>query len=400
MIERILFNVIALGLFLFLFFRMIQKNDTNYLYILALQALGITISFILLFIKVELSIYFFLLTYFLSILLPILVILIERKGITLTEAIFLAIAKLYSKMGKEEKAKQVLQKLVQKNAKSYYAHKALAEIYEKENAFQIAIEEYIRAVNIRPSEDQIQYKIADLFHQTGNQGGAIKILQELLRKKPEWEEATFLLGNIFQEEERLKEAESVYLDALQYHPENYDLYYNLGMVYTRLNDFQSAKEYYEKAAELNSLLYRAKFNLGQIALLYNEIEEAEQYFVECLQEEELEEDAYFYLAYISMLKGDKEKAIQYLNVAVGENPEIYDKIRKELIFQLILNKVEKPSKNKQPTKKRKKLTKQEKATIAHLKHTYELVGNLSQNDMKVMKMIQTKQKEEKQIERE
>ena len=30
MLERVLFNVIALGLFLFLFFRMIQKNDTNY----------------------------------------------------------------------------------------------------------------------------------------------------------------------------------------------------------------------------------------------------------------------------------------------------------------------------------------------------------------------------------
>ena len=41
MLERIIFNVLALGLFLFLFFRMIQKNDTNYLYILALQAMGI-----------------------------------------------------------------------------------------------------------------------------------------------------------------------------------------------------------------------------------------------------------------------------------------------------------------------------------------------------------------------
>ena len=165
-----------------------------------------------------------------------------------------------------------------------------------------------------------------------------------------------------------------------------------------LNDFQSAKEYYEKAAELNSLLYNAKYNLGQIALLYNELEEAENYFIECLQDEELEDDAYFYLAYIAMLKGDEVKAIDYLNVAVGENPEIYDRIKKELIFKIILYKVDKPSNNRPPKKKNVKITKKEKQTITHLRHTYEVVGNLNHNDIKVMKIIQTKRDEEKERE--
>jgi len=400
MLERILFNVLALGLFLFLFFRMIQKNDTNYLYILALQTLGITISFISLILRKELSLLLLILSYIFSIILPIIVILIERKGITLTEVIYISISKFYTNIGNEQKAKEILLKLVQKDSKSYYAHKFLAEIYEKENELEIATEEYIRAVNIRPNEDKIQYKIADLFNKTGNKDGAIKILQELLKKKPEWEDASILLGDIFYEQERFKEAVNIYLDAIQYHPENYDLYYNLGMVYTRLNDFKSAKEYYEKAAELNSLLYHAKYNLGQIALLYDEIEEAEQYFLECIQDEELEEDAYYYLAYIAMLKGEEERAVQYLNAAVDENPEIYDTIRKEIIFKIILNKVDKPSKNGTPKKKHIQPTKKEKQTMLHLKRTFELVENLNHNDIKAMKIIQTKRKEEKQIERE
>lgn len=402
MIERILFNVLALGLFLFLFFRMIQKNDTNYLYILALQALGITISFISLIIRIELSLFLLIITYILSIILPIIVILIERKGITLTEVIFLTISKFYTKIGNEEKAKEVLLKLVEKDKTSYHGHKALAEIYEKENQLEVATEEYIRAANIRPNEDKIQYKIAELFNKTGKQDPAIKILQELLKKKPEWEDASILLGDIFYEQERFKEAVNVYLDAINYHPENYDLYYNLGMVYTRLNDFQSAKEYYEKAAELNSLLYHAKYNLGQIALLYNEIDEAEQYFLECLQDEELEEDAYYYLAYIAMLKGEEERAVQYLNAAVDENPEIYDTIRKEIIFKIVINKVEKPKKNSEPKKKYIKPTKKEKQTMLHLKRTFELVGNLNHNDIKAMRIIQTKRREEQEkgIERE
>lgn len=400
MVERIIFNVVALGLFLFLFFRMIQKNDTNYLYILALQALGIAISFFGLIIRVELSIAVYILTYILSIILPIIVILIERKGISLTEVIFISISKFYSKIGIEEKAKKSILQLVEKNPESYHGHKMLAEIYEKENELVVATEEYIRAANIRPNDDNIQYKIADLFNKTGNQDGSIKILQELLRKKPEWEDASMLLGDIFQDQERFKEAVNVYLDAINYHPENYDLYYNLGIVYTRLNDFQSAKEYYEKAAELNSLLYRAKYNLGQIALLYNELEEAEKYFEECLQDEELEEDSYYYLAYIAMLKGEEEKAIAYLNAAVDENPEIYDSIRKELIFKLIINKVEKPKRNKTVSKKHIKPTKKEKDAMKHLKKTYELVGNLRNNDVKVMKMLHIKRQEEKDVERE
>lgn len=102
MLERVLFNVIALGLFLFLFFRMIQKNDTNYIYILALQALGIAIGFFALIINVKLPIIVLILTYIFSIILPIIIILIERKGITLTEVIYISIYKIYNKLGLED----------------------------------------------------------------------------------------------------------------------------------------------------------------------------------------------------------------------------------------------------------------------------------------------------------
>lgn len=37
-IERIIFNVIAFALFVIIFLKMIYKNDTNYTYILAVQA--------------------------------------------------------------------------------------------------------------------------------------------------------------------------------------------------------------------------------------------------------------------------------------------------------------------------------------------------------------------------
>mgnify|MGYP004631198179 FL=1 len=219
-------------------------------------------------------------------------------------------------------------------------------------------------------------------------------LKKLISKKPEMYEATSLLGDILYEQENFKEALSIYLDALQYNPNNYDLYYNIGMIYTRLNDFQSAKEYYEKAAQLNTLLYHAKYDLGQISLLYNEEEEAKQYFEECLEDKELEQDAYYYLAYISMLKGNKDLALQYLNMAVQDNYKMYEKAKKEKMFIIISTKINKPNKELKQNEYRS-LTKKEIQTMMHLENTYELVGSLNRNDLKAIKSIKDRLKEQK-----
>ena len=56
MIEQLLFTIIAFGLFVYIFFKMIQKNDTNYIFILILQTIGILLNFIEVLAKIELNI--------------------------------------------------------------------------------------------------------------------------------------------------------------------------------------------------------------------------------------------------------------------------------------------------------------------------------------------------------
>lgn len=197
MVERIFFNVVAFALFICLFFRMIKKNDTNYLYILGMQALGITIGFIGLVFRIQLHIILTIITYILSVVLPIIVIIVESKGITLTEVIYLALSNMYLKIGNEDEARKILLKLVEKNPKSYYAHKELGKIYEKNNELEVAIEEYIRAVNINPKDSNTNFKIAELFNKTGKQNESIKILNELLKEKPDFESASLLLRRYF-----------------------------------------------------------------------------------------------------------------------------------------------------------------------------------------------------------
>lgn len=389
-VERIIFNVVAFALFLIIFFKMIHRNDTNYTYILVLQALGITISFIGLVFRVNLPVVVIIFTYIVSVLLPLTIIIFERKGLFLSEIVGINIAKFYYNKNEKEKAKQILMKMIEKYPNSYYLHKQLAYICEKTGNIDIAIDEYIRASEINGLDYELKFNVANLLNTTTRSNEAVRILNELLKTKPDYYEASCLLGDILYTQENYKEAANVYLQALNYNPDKYELYYNLGMVFTMLNDFQSAKEYYEKAALLNSLLYQAKYDLGQIALLYNEIEEAEEYFQECINDEDLADEVYYYLAYISMLKGDKMQAIQYLNIAVEENEELYKKATKELIFKMIIGKIKKPTNT---AKNKKKITIKELETIKHLEETCEVVSNLSQNDIRVIKMLKRKEQD-------
>ena len=59
---------------------------------------------------------------------------------------------------------------------------------------------------------------------------------------------------------------------------------------------------------------------------------------------------------------------------------------------MIISKVRKPS-IRPSGKKKKTITKKELETIKHLEKTCEVVGNLSQNDIKAIKLLNRKQEE-------
>ena len=71
-VEQLIFIIIAFGLFVYMFYRLIKENDTGYVPILAIQALGIAIKFIeVVFGENEPNIFIQIITYCLSIILPL-----------------------------------------------------------------------------------------------------------------------------------------------------------------------------------------------------------------------------------------------------------------------------------------------------------------------------------------
>ena len=385
-IEQLICTVIAFGLFVYMFLKMIQKNDTNYTIILAIQAIGILINLIAVFSKNEIGIVPTLLKYIFGIIIPVIVIILEKRGMPLFQIVNVAKAQIYFKLGNNKKAKEALIAIVSKDPENYIGHKMLAGIYEIEGGMRKAIDEYVQAIDINKKDYDSYYKVAELLNGLDKSEEASEMLFNLLNKKPDYYKATELLGEILINKERYKDAVNVYQNALRYNPLSFELNYNLGIAYTMLNDFQNAKICYEKAAEINSLSYNSKYSLAEIAMIYKELEEAEKYFMQVLEDDELSVDSYFELAKIEIIRGDRDKAIQYANVAIDINAKkVVPKIKKDPLFIPVMAKLSMPFNLEEPEGFETKLSDIEIKSKEHLEDMFEITRNLGYDDIKMLK---------------
>ena len=81
LIEKFIFNILAFSLFIIIFSKLIRKNDTNYVFILVIEAIGIALNFLELLVGgIFASEFAKILMYVMSIIFPGIVIFIEYSG--------------------------------------------------------------------------------------------------------------------------------------------------------------------------------------------------------------------------------------------------------------------------------------------------------------------------------
>ena len=131
-IEKIIFGVLSIALFTIFFLKMVTKNNATYVYLLAIQFIGMIISFLELMFSIKLNIIIKIISYLLAVVIPIAILITEKvKKIQFPELFNFAMAKIYIKSNKLEMAKKYLEKIIEENEESYLAHKMLAKIYEQ-----------------------------------------------------------------------------------------------------------------------------------------------------------------------------------------------------------------------------------------------------------------------------
>ncbi len=374
MIGQIIFTVIAFVLFIYtVLFKIIRKNDTTYLIILGLQAIGILLNFINITFDIFSGVLITIILYLLCIIVPIAVFLLEIKKINISEILRIIMAKTYILLKKSNKAKRILLDLVSKYKESYIGHKMLAQIYEEEGSKQKAINEYTQVLDIKNSDYLSYYKISVLLNELGKKNEAIRMLRLILKNRPQTLEAAKYCGEIYLEQKEFKKAIEIYTNILKYHPDNYEVYYNIGVCYSRINDFDIAKKCFIKTVELNNDMYLAYYRLGQIALLYRDFDFAEESFSKSVYNEK-EAKSYLELAKIHIMKNQKEKAILDINNAIRVDSQYYKIMQDEPIFFIIKQLIKKPEIENKPEYEE---TEQEKELDEYLNDTYNLTKMLN-----------------------
>ena len=391
--EKIIFSIIAFSLFVIMFFKMIRRNDTIYIAVLVAQALGIALNFIEIIFSLNFNMVVKGAIYFVSIILPIYIIVTEAKKKIFAERVKLLIARIALNLNNTKLAKKILLELAKKYPESYGTHRYLAEVYEKEGGMRKAIDEYVRAVDLNKKDYDSYYRISFLLNELGKKDDAKVMLQNLLSKKPDYLNATILLGDIYCDIGEYKEALNTYASGLRYAPNDYNLLYSMGMAYTLLNDFKNAKICYEKAAIINNLLFNAYYNIAQINFISNDLEEAEKYFTKALDDEDLEADAYYHLGKIYMLRGDYDNAVKFVNLSIQLDKTYIKIAMNEPLFIPVASKFDFPIIDDEDiVEKKKNLTPNEERVRVHLEKTFKVVDMLS---ITKNRMPRQKKKEEK-----
>ena len=377
MISIIIFSIISISIFIFTVVKLIKENNSNYLFALIPEFLGIIINFICIFFSIEPEIVLLIIMYTLSVVIPIVLLILEKNEINLSELLGIIKADYYKEKNQYDLARKQLINNVNKFPNSFLSHQKLGEWYEKNGELEKAEDEYLKAIELKPKKYENYYKLAVIYNKDKKKEQAIEVLRDVLKRKADYLDASIALGDILYETEMFKEAINVFQDALKYNPGEYKLYYYLGMSYTRINDFPNAKEYYKKASTINSTLNAAKLNLGQISLLFKDYDEAEKYFMECIEndDEEIQAESYYYLSKIKLINNENVLAVQYANIALELEPKLIEKMEKDIYFASILGKL----KTKESKYVKTKLTKGEKNIINYLDKTYGVVQTLTSN---------------------
>jgi tetratricopeptide (TPR) repeat protein len=119
------------------------------------------------------------------------------------------------------------------------------------NTLPTAIEEYRRAVRLRPDWAEAHYYLGKAFENKKDWDAAIREYQQAIRLKPDSPEAHLVLGNALYRRGDQEGAIAEYREALRLKPDFAPAHNNLGVVLEQKGDQQAALDEYRKASELD-----------------------------------------------------------------------------------------------------------------------------------------------------
>jgi signal transduction histidine kinase len=176
----------------------------------------------------------------------------------------------YYKEGEFDLAQEALQKAIElnpQNANYHYVWGQLLEDWtELEGAWEKAIHEFTRAIELNPSYIEAWYNRGLLYEKLEDLEKACEDFKQVVSRAPAFHAARHNLGILYIKRQQWQDAEQVFEEILEVEPREPDAHYHLAEIYlNRYSDVNRAIDCLQYAIERDPEHLDARFELG---LLY------------------------------------------------------------------------------------------------------------------------------------
>lgn len=215
------------------------------------------------------------------------------------------------------------------------AHAAMGDIYRKQGSYDLAARAYDRACQANPYNFRNHYNLgvirqmlaeaADSIEEATRQLAlAVEVYLRAVTLRPTDFDANLNLGVCYIQIGKLDLAEQYCRKAVEIDPEHPYAYTNLGAVYDRQGKLYEAISAYRKSLEFDSRQPRVLVNLGSTYLKQGRVRPAIHAFELAVEMDPKFSTPQERLGYCYYAQGEYDKAAEYYQTAMGLEPRFAD----------------------------------------------------------------------------
>ncbi|MBN2773495.1 MAG: tetratricopeptide repeat protein, partial [Prolixibacteraceae bacterium] len=210
--------------------------------------------------------------------------------------------------------------VIKKYPTVYYAYYNRGHFYMEENKNQEAIDDYSKAIGLKPDYIEAYVNRGYVLMNTGQYEQALNDLNKAVEIDPEYINAYIHRGNVLMDLKEYNKAYDDFSKVISLNPDYTDAYVNRGNVLRDMVRFDEALKDYEKAIQLQPGKAIIYFNRGSLFMKAEDFEKAQSDFNKAIELKPDYEKAYNNLGSILFNQKNYIEAIDIYSKLIKINP--------------------------------------------------------------------------------
>lgn len=219
-------------------------------------------------------------------------------------ALFLAIAQIYQKLNRFDAALEMLKQGVAVDSNHVEILENLAFLYELKREDQAAIKTYKRLIKLSQIDVDYRVRLASLYLRTGQNDQAIAEFEEVVKLGFATPEIWRPLALLYIQQKRYDEAAATLKSWIAEDPNDEQAYLDMGEIYKTQNDTTGVIDWYEKTLQEKSEFDAVRANLQTLYLQMGKLDAAVDLYEKALAEDSTHAGNIGQLALLYLQSGD------------------------------------------------------------------------------------------------